>query len=105
MWGVVESYSNLTPRGLEVPVSTSETLENFNKEILDSFLMPQRTDHQNEDSKFEYMIFVWNGKAANPLVKSIALSNAFELENIITKGKDPFLQVLLKKVKIFGMGC
>jgi hypothetical protein len=93
MWGVVESYSNLTPRGLEVPVSTSETLENFNKEILDSFLMPQRTELQNEDSKFEYMIFVWNGKTANPLVKSIALSNAFDLENLINKGKDPFLQV------------
>lgn len=36
MWGIVESYNNLTPRGLENPLSTSE----LNLEILDSFLLP-----------------------------------------------------------------
>lgn len=34
MWGVVESYSNLTPRGLEFPLATSE------KELFDSFRLP-----------------------------------------------------------------
>jgi hypothetical protein len=33
MWGVVESYSNLTPRGLEGPVAASES-------YLESFLLP-----------------------------------------------------------------
>lgn len=33
MWGVVESYSNLTPRGLEFPVAASES-------HLESFLLP-----------------------------------------------------------------
>lgn len=36
MWGIVESYNNLTPRGLENPLSTSE----LNLELLDSFLLP-----------------------------------------------------------------
>jgi len=40
------------------------------------------------------MIFVWNGKTANPLVKSIALANAFDLESLINKGKDAILQIL-----------
>ena len=43
---------------------------------------------------FEYMIFVWNGKQANPLVKASALSNAFEVENLLNKGKDPLLEIL-----------
>jgi hypothetical protein len=40
------------------------------------------------------MIFVWNGKTANPLVKASALSNAFELENLLNKGKDSLLLVI-----------
>jgi hypothetical protein len=68
MWGVVESYSNLTPRGLEVPISSSESLTNLNKEVLESFLLPKRQP-KKEESKYEYMIFVWNGKAANALLK------------------------------------
>lgn len=61
------------------------------KEIFDSFLLPKRDN--SGDNEFEYMIFAWNGKTANPLVKAQALSNAFELENLLNKGKDPFLQV------------
>ena len=39
------------------------------------------------------MIFVWNGKTANPFVKSIALSKAFDLESIINKGGEILLEV------------
>lgn len=85
MWGVVESYSNLTPRGLGCPVATSES-------HLESFLLPKR--QQAATSVFEYMIFVWNGKQANPLIKAQALSNAFELEHLLNRGKDPLLRIL-----------
>lgn len=68
MWGVVESYSNLTPRGLDSPVASSESLSNLNKEVLESFLLPKRSN-KKDDGKYEYMIFVWNGKTASPLVK------------------------------------
>eukprot|EP00330_Aristerostoma_sp_ATCC50986_P003477 CAMPEP_0114589114 /NCGR_PEP_ID=MMETSP0125-20121206/11651_1 /TAXON_ID=485358 ORGANISM="Aristerostoma sp., Strain ATCC 50986" /NCGR_SAMPLE_ID=MMETSP0125 /ASSEMBLY_ACC=CAM_ASM_000245 /LENGTH=90 /DNA_ID=CAMNT_0001785855 /DNA_START=323 /DNA_END=595 /DNA_ORIENTATION=- len=90
MWGVVESYSNLTPRGLEVPISSSESLSSLNKEVLESFLLPKRIN-KKDDGKYEYMIFVWNGKGSNPLVKSMALSAAFDLDTLITKAKDPLL--------------
>jgi len=31
MWGIVESYTNLTPRGLVAPVASSENLGDLNK--------------------------------------------------------------------------
>lgn len=40
------------------------------------------------------MIFVWNGKTANPLIKAHTLSNAFELENLLNKGRDTLLEIL-----------
>jgi len=55
MWGVVESYSNLTPRGLESPIAASES-------HLESFLLPQRQQNPGSSNVYEYMIFVWNGK-------------------------------------------
>lgn len=39
------------------------------------------------------MIFVWNGKQANPFIKSIALMRAFDLESIINKGGEVLLQI------------
>lgn len=98
MWGVVESHSNLTPRGLETPLATSEyclqkQYNIFSKEIFESFLVPQRTEQSN-NSEFEYMIFVWNGRSANALVKAQAVSNAFELENLLNKGREYLLQIL-----------
>jgi protein-tyrosine phosphatase len=93
MWGLVESYSNLTPRGLEVPAATSESASSYNKDVLESFLVPKKPT-KIDDGKYEYMIFVWNGKNANPLVKSLALSAAFEFESLINRAKDPLLQVL-----------
>lgn len=44
MWGIVESYSNLTPRGLICPVQSSESLKDLTKDILESFLLPRRTN-------------------------------------------------------------
>ncbi|KAL4486727.1 hypothetical protein ABPG72_022202 [Tetrahymena utriculariae] len=88
MWGIVESYNNLTPRGLEYPLSTSE----LNLEILDSFLLPNYKK-EKISVNFEHMIFVWNGKTSNPLIKSLALSSAYDLESLIEKGRENILQV------------
>jgi len=93
MWGVVESSSNLTPRGLETPVANSESISSLNRGALESFLLPKRAE-KNDDSKFEYMLFVWNGKTANPLMKAVTLSAAIEFDSLINKAKDPFLHVL-----------
>ena len=69
----MESYSNLTPRGLESPVASSEDISQLTKEMLDSFLMPKRTETQTikiqNKSEYEYMLFVWNGKSANSIIK------------------------------------
>ena len=89
MWGIVESYNNLTPRGLENPLSTSE----LNLEILDSFLLPSYKKKEKISLNFEHMIFVWNGKNSNPLIKSLALSSAYNLEGLIEKGSDTLLEV------------
>ena len=37
------------------------------------------------------MIYVWNGKTANPFLKSMALSQVFELEKLIVKGGENIL--------------
>ncbi|EAS01558.2 dual specificity phosphatase domain protein (macronuclear) [Tetrahymena thermophila SB210] len=91
MWGIVESYNNLTPRGLEYPLSTSE----LNLEILDSFLLPNYKK-EKISVNFEHMIFVWNGKTSNPLIKSLALSSAYDLESLIEKGRENILQIFFE---------
>ena len=92
MWGIVESYSNLTPRGLVSPITGSQNIKELNKQILTSFLLPKRESNKSE--KFEYMVFVWNGKNAHSSLRSTALCQSFELEKLINKGSDPFLQIL-----------
>ena len=64
----------------------------FSKEILESFLLPQRSEATL--SEFEYMIFVWNGRTANAMVKAHALSNAFDLENLLNKSRENLLHIL-----------
>lgn len=98
MWSLVESYSNLTPRGLEVPVASSVELNSLNREVMDSFLVPKqkpikKSDGETED-KLEYMIFVWNGKHTSSLLQSYTMSKAFELEDFIQRSEGPFLEVL-----------
>jgi len=39
------------------------------------------------------MIYVWNGKTANPFLKSMALSKGFDLEKVIMKGGENILQI------------
>ena len=39
------------------------------------------------------MIYVWNGKTANPFLKSMALSQGFELEKLIMEGGENILQI------------
>lgn len=39
------------------------------------------------------MIFVWNGKNSNALVKSLALSSAYNLESLVEKGRDKLLHL------------
>jgi len=93
IWEIIESYSNLTPRGLETPVASSESMSTLNREAFESFFMPKRSLKQAE-SKFEYMIFLWNGKTANSLMKSMAFSAALDLDTLINKTKEQLLQVL-----------
>jgi len=107
IWEMIESYSNLTPRGLETPVASSESMSTLNRDAFESFFLPKRPVKQNE-SKFEYMIFLWNGKTANSLMKvkifwnadlsellkSMAFSAALDLDTLINKTQEQFLQVL-----------
>jgi hypothetical protein len=65
---MIESYSMLTPRGLSAPVAASESAEN-EKQILEGFLLPKRSDGGHTDDKLEYMLFVWNGKNSSPFLK------------------------------------
>ena len=39
------------------------------------------------------MIFVWNGKNAGAMIKAMALTKGYELDNLLMKAKDPVLQV------------
>lgn len=41
--------------------------------------------------QFKYMIFVWNGKQAGPLVKAMALTKGYELDNLLVKAKDSIM--------------
>ena len=39
------------------------------------------------------MIFVWNGKKADAMVKAMAISKGYELDSLLAKAKDSVLQV------------
>ena len=76
---------------------------------LDSFLLSKRRDEDNQDmeevkesgdnskkhtpQQFKYMIFVWNGKKADAMVKAMAISKGYELDSLLAQAKDPVLQV------------
>jgi len=97
LWGVVESASNLTPRGLANTFASSQEIHS-----LDSFLLSRRrqASKSQEESKedppqqFNYMIFVWNGKSASAVVKAQTLTKGYELDDLLIKAKDSVLQVL-----------
>lgn len=48
------------------------------------------------------MIFVWNGKQAGALVKAMALTKGYELDDLLQKAKDNVLQVFFSGGVIRG---
>lgn len=111
---MVQSAENLTPRGLSNTFSTNDLSEDFmQNHQLDSFLLSRRRDEDNtakdgdleeiksggEEGKksgpqqFKYMIFVWNGKKAEAMVKAMAISKGYELDSLLARAKDSVLQV------------
>lgn len=74
LWGIIESSSNMTPRGLMYAFPTN------NSQNLESFLLSKRTF---ENIEYKYMLFIWNGKKASPLLRSTALMKAFDLDKIL----------------------
>jgi hypothetical protein len=53
----------------------------------------EEKDDARSQSKFKYMIFVWNGKQAGAMVKAMAISKGYELDSLLAKAKDSVLQV------------
>ena len=76
LWGIIESSSNMTPRGLLYAFPN-----NNNSQNLESFLLSKR---ELEDSEFKYMLFIWNGKKASAYLRSIALMKAFDLDKALS---------------------
>jgi len=69
----------LTPRGLSSAFASNEEAERLHS--LDSFLLSRRRDQDATDNnEFKYMIFVWNGKEAPPLVKATTVTKGYELD-------------------------
>lgn len=93
LWGLVESTDNLTPRGLASSISADWSWSPV--QSLDSFLLSKREHkdaHKHRD--FKYMLFVWNGKEANALLKATALTKGFELDTLLNKAADPLLSFI-----------
>ena len=57
LWGIIESSSNMTPRGLLYAFPVTNDSQN-----LESFLLSKR---DYDDSEFKYMLFIWNGKISS----------------------------------------
>jgi hypothetical protein len=85
MWAMLETLSNLTPRGLE-NIFTSD-----DSGVLDTVLLSKREPSDNE---VHYMLFVWNGRSAGALLKAFALTKGFELDKALVKGRSLMLQNL-----------
>jgi len=104
---VVQSFENLTPRGLQNSFSTNDQDSLFSHS-LDSFLLSSRREeheehkHQSKASQFKYMIFVWNGKSAGAMLKALALTKGYELDTLLAKGKDHVMQVFFSGGVIRG---
>lgn len=77
IWGIVESSSNMTPRGLKYMFSSSSSQSELVSESLESYMLSKR-DFKN--SQFKFMLFIWNGKSTSAIVKSTVLMKAFDLD-------------------------
>ena len=82
---VLDSLGNLTPRGLD-SVFSSDTPEGLFTDSTNS--RPPRSDG------LHYLMFLWNGKQANPIVKAMALTKGFELDTMLGRGKENVLKVM-----------
>ena len=101
LWGLVESADNLTPRGLANPLD-SET-DASPKQSLDSSLLSKRENKEySKNREYKYMLFVWNGKEADALLKASALSRGFELDSLLNKAGDPLLSFIFNGGVIRG---
>ena len=74
-WGIIESSSNMTPRGLLFAFPEKQTSQN-----LESFLLSKR---ELNDSEFKFMLFIWNGKKSTAFLRSISLMKAFDLDKAL----------------------
>ena len=74
-WGVIESSSNMTPRGLLFAFPAKQTSQN-----LESFLLSKR---ELNDSEFKFMLFIWNWKKSTAFLRSISLMKAFDLDKAL----------------------
>ena len=93
LWGLVESTENLTPRGLSSSISSDWSWSPV--QSLDSFLLSKRENKEAyKNIYFKYMLFVWNGKEANALLKATALTKGFELDTLLNKSGDPLLSFI-----------
>ena len=79
LWGIIESSSNMTPRGLLYAFPASNDSQN-----LESFLLSKR---DFTDSEFKYMLFIWNGKSSSALLRSYTLMKAFDLDKALSSPK------------------
>jgi hypothetical protein len=73
---------------MQQTLSKSDELEHVSS--LDSFLLSKRAE-KSSDSMFKYMLFVWNGRTATPLVKAMALTKGFELDALLNQSNDCLL--------------
>jgi len=97
LWKLMESTSNMTPRGLNSLVASNDQNVCLTPSTtLDSFLLSESSSKSNTTDKegFKYTLYVWNGKSASPVVKAYALAKGYEFESYLQAGKEPLLQVL-----------
>ncbi len=90
--------SNLTPRGLlSTFSSTNESMTDLPSpeakfvESLESLLLSKR---QEKDTKYKYMLFLWNGRKSSSLVKALAITKGYELDTLLHTAGDPLLHIL-----------
>ena len=76
LWGIIESLSNMTPRGLLFAFPPTHN----NSQNLESFLLSKR---ELNDSEFKYMLFIWNGKKSTAFLRSVSLMKAFDLDKAL----------------------
>ena len=101
LWGLVESADNLTPRGLANTLTSDSDASSV--QSLDSFLLSKRENKEyNINREYKYMLFVWNGKEANALLKASALSRGFELDSLLNKAGDSLLSFIFNGGVIRG---